>query len=108
MGLPTDNHTGMHNIKRHHDTRHQQRVKNVQEDLVPKQDTIIAPTELNYAEHGSNQDQDTGSVQSVHVRLPIVVSGSWCWRANDAEVEYAAGDDEDAEKDDLEEEADDD
>ena len=99
--LPPINSARMDNIEKDHDTQHKYGIKNVQEHLVPHQETIIVLCKENYSEDRSDEDDDTSSVERVNVFLPACVGESQCGWLHNAVMEPSAADDEEAEEDNL-------
>lgn len=100
----------MDKIKSSNRSKHKRRIKDIQEDFMTQNITVIALYILNHSHQTSDQDQGTGEVEHVYMFLPrhIGLGRFKCRRGVHAFVKDERDDDEDAESDDLDEKADED
>lgn len=98
-----DDAAGVEPVERDHHQRHQQRVKDVDVDLLGLQHAVLAHDVLGHAEDGSHQDGETGGVEHVEELLPgrDEFVGLLGRLAADAHVEDEGDDHEKAKEDDL-------
>ena len=96
----------MHNIEDHHNTQHQNSIKDVQKPLVAEYIPVISLDELRDSEHRPDQDEDAGSVESDEMLAPWdeFRNGLWSGCFADAGLEEDGDEEEAAEEDDLDEE----
>lgn len=98
-----DHPAGVEPVERDHHQRHQQRVKDVDVDLLGLQHAVLAHDVLGHAEDRSHQDEETGGVEDVEELLPgrDELVGLLGRLAADAQVEDERDDHEEAEEEDL-------
>lgn len=101
----------MHNIEDDEHAEHQGGIKDVQVPLVAHQRAVVAAHKLSNAEDGAHHDEQTGDVEGVHVAIPLREREQVYQSAGidtRATVEDDTRTDEEAEKENLDGETDDD
>jgi len=96
----------MDHIEGYHNSKHKDRIEEVQIDFVALEGTVMPTSKLSYTEEGSDQDQDTGDVEHVQVLSPAGLGGSGCGITGEAEMDQAGTDKEETEENNLNEETD--
>lgn len=93
----------MEDDEQHHDTKHQDCIKDVQEHLMRHEQPIITLIKLNDTEDRADQDKNACSVQCPHVRVPVLdlVHRGGRRGARESEVEDTTAEEEHAEEEDL-------
>ena len=103
MGLLVNDLTRMINIKQNHRQKHQRRIKDIQENLIGQQVSILTHNILDNTKHGTNHDQQADTVKDEEETLPwdFELFGSQGGHGADAVVEDSSDDDEESEEEDL-------
>jgi hypothetical protein len=97
----------MHKIKNSNCNKHQCGIKNIQKQLMAQNVPGIPLYILYHSDHTTNQDQRAREIEDMHMFLPwhVGLCGFVGWRGVHAFVEEQRDEDEEAEGDDLDEEA---
>lgn len=103
------NLSGMNPIEQHHNKEHQEGVKDIQINIMAKYKPIEALEIFNSPKDRPHHDEHAANVKRGHVLLPRnAATRTTCWGLENRSVEGDCGNDEDAEAEELDEEADDD
>lgn len=91
----------------YHYQKHGKSIKDVDEDLVGHQISVISLEVLGHTERGSDQDENAGDVQVGHVLLPGTRELNGCFGrvSSHVELENNGGDAENPEEDYLDEQS---
>ena len=98
----------IHNQEHHHDRQHQNRIEHVDEPLILHDIAVAYLEKLQHPDDRTHHDKDTRDVQSIQVLLTHIfdVHGNQFGGSPETVVEEGSHDGEEAEEDDLHDEAD--